>query len=322
MRAVIQRVLSANASEDGKVISSIGKGLCVLIGISRNDTKSDIEYIVKKILNSKLFEDSSGKRWSKSVKDCEGEILCLSQVTLYNTFKGNKLDFHHAMAPEKGKEFYNNFLENIRAQYKPDLVKEGIFGAHLVITLQNDGPVTITVDSPDSLGKKEEMELGLSSSQTPSIKQDSTSSQTCLIKQDSAYSQTNQSFGDSNLSCVCSKVENGVDKVKQGSTSSQTCLVKQDHTSSQTRLVKQDSTSSQTHLIMQDSISSQTIKESELSEDNSSANQDSKFSQTTSILQSNMSSQTHLVKQDSVSSQTCSRLQEGMSNSARAQTTA
>ncbi|XP_014290352.1 uncharacterized protein Dtd [Halyomorpha halys] len=322
MRVVIQRVLSANASADGKIISSIGKGLCVLVGISRNDTKSDIEYIVKKILNSKLFGDSSGKLWSKSVKDCGGEILCLSQVTLYNTFKGNKLDFHHAMASDKGKEFYNQFLEHIRAEYKPELVKEGIFGAHLVISLQNDGPVTITVDSPNSLGKKEKMELDLCSSQTASVKQDSTSSQTCLVKQDSAYSQTNQSFGDNNLNCPCSQVENIADKVKQGSASSQTCLVKQDHSSSQTRLVKQDSTSSQTHLIMQDIISSQTIKENEISEDTSSASQDSKFSQTTSILQSNMSSQTHLVKQDSVSSQTCSRLQEGIPNAATAQTTA
>lgn len=88
---------------------------------------------MKKILNSKLFEDSSGKRWSKSVKDCEGEILCLSQVTLYNTFKGNKPDFHHAMAPDKGKEFYNKFLEYIRAEYKPDLVKGNFINLSLYV---------------------------------------------------------------------------------------------------------------------------------------------------------------------------------------------
>ncbi|XP_014258393.2 D-aminoacyl-tRNA deacylase [Cimex lectularius] len=155
MRAVVQKVASASAKHagTGEIISSIGKGLCVLVGISREDTKKDLDYIVNKILNLKLFEDEgetgdSTRRWKKSVKDRRLEVLCLSQVTLCHSFKGNKVDFHHAMAPGPSRAFYAELVEALRSRHDPDLVKEGAFGEHLVIELQNDGPVTITLESP------------------------------------------------------------------------------------------------------------------------------------------------------------------------------
>ncbi|BET00318.1 Hypothetical protein NTJ_13134 [Nesidiocoris tenuis] len=154
MRALIQRVVSADAAYvNGEVISSIGRGLCVLVGVANGDTKKDIDYIVKKILNLKLFEDDesdSSKPFKKSVKDRHLEILCLSQITLYHTLKGNKLDFHHAMAPAQSRDFYGEFLQALRSQYEPDLVKEGAFGEHLVIGIKNDGPVTVMLESPKS----------------------------------------------------------------------------------------------------------------------------------------------------------------------------
>lgn len=150
MRAVIQRVLNASVTlvDSGEVVSSIGHGLCVLVGISRNDTKKDVEYIVRKILNTRIFGDEDGKRWTKSVKDCEGEILCVSQVTLYHSFKGNKLDFHHAMSPDPGQTFYNEFLDYLKSQYNADRIQDGKFGAHMLVNIQNDGPVTIVIESP------------------------------------------------------------------------------------------------------------------------------------------------------------------------------
>ena len=94
MKAVIQRVQSASVSVDGNVIASIGRGICVLIGIHVKDTPKERETIVRKILNLRIFDDEKNKRWSKSVKDLNLEILCVSQFTLYHIMKGNKPDFH------------------------------------------------------------------------------------------------------------------------------------------------------------------------------------------------------------------------------------
>ncbi|KAL1116728.1 hypothetical protein AAG570_005200 [Ranatra chinensis] len=123
MRTVIQRVVSATASVNGEVISSIGRGLCILVGISREDTEKDIDYLVKKILNIRFFEDDSEKRWNKNIVEKDYEILCLSQITLYHKLKGNKLDFHQAMPPQSSKDFYHKFLQELRNQYKSERVK-------------------------------------------------------------------------------------------------------------------------------------------------------------------------------------------------------
>ncbi|KAK7789035.1 hypothetical protein R5R35_006535 [Gryllus longicercus] len=146
MKAVIQRVLRASVTVDGEVISSIGNGLCVLIGISREDSASDIE--VRKILNIRLFNGENGKRWDVSVKEKGLEILCVSQFTLYHCLKGNKLDFRNAMTAENSEEFYQTFLMTLKSQYKPELVKDGKFGAYMNVQIENDGPVTIELESP------------------------------------------------------------------------------------------------------------------------------------------------------------------------------
>jgi len=152
MKAVIQRVISASVSVDGSVVSSIGRGICVLIGLSRDDTDKEIEYIVRKILNVRLFDGDDDKRWCKSVMDKQFSVLCVSQFTLYGVLKGNKPDFHFAMANEQSREFYVRFLERLRASYKPDLVHDGQFGAYMQVSIENDGPVTISLDSID-MGK-------------------------------------------------------------------------------------------------------------------------------------------------------------------------
>ncbi|XP_023705386.1 D-aminoacyl-tRNA deacylase 1 [Cryptotermes secundus] len=148
MKAIVQRVMRATVTVEDEVISSIGRGLCVLIGISKDDTKRDIEYIARKILGIRLFEDERGKRWNLSVKDKGYEILCISQFTLYHVLKGNKLDFHNAMATEKSEAFYQEFIGLLRAQYQADLIKDGKFGAYMQVNIQNDGPVTIELESP------------------------------------------------------------------------------------------------------------------------------------------------------------------------------
>ena len=147
MKAVLQRVVSGSVSVGGEVISSIGKGIVALIGIHRDDTRADLEYIVKKIVSIRMWEDESGRRWAKSAKDLELEILCVSQFTLYHVMKGNKPDFHLAMAGEKSQIFYNEFLTEMKKAYSEDKIKDGQFGAMMEVNIVNDGPVTLELDS-------------------------------------------------------------------------------------------------------------------------------------------------------------------------------
>ncbi|XP_043843967.1 D-aminoacyl-tRNA deacylase 1 [Dromiciops gliroides] len=148
MKAIIQRVARASVTVGEEQISSIGRGICVLLGISMEDTQKELEHMVRKILNLRVFEDESGKHWSKSVMDKQFEVLCVSQFTLQCILKGNKPDFHMAMPTEQAETFYNNFLEQLRKAYKPELIKDGKFGAYMQVHIQNDGPVTIELESP------------------------------------------------------------------------------------------------------------------------------------------------------------------------------
>ncbi|XP_052097665.1 D-aminoacyl-tRNA deacylase-like [Mytilus californianus] len=152
MKAIIQRVMQASVTVDGEVINSIGKGLCVLVGITRKDKAGEMDYLAKKIVNIRLWDDEvNGKKWDKSVKDLGYEILCISQFTLALEMKGNKPDFHDAMNPEYSEPFYNDFLDLMRSMYKPEKVKGGVFGGYMQIHIQNDGPITIPLDTPSSL---------------------------------------------------------------------------------------------------------------------------------------------------------------------------
>ena len=148
MKAVIQRVLKASVSVTDELVSSIQAGLCVLIGIARDDTDKDADFIIRKILNIRLFEDSVGNaKWNKSVTERDLEILCVSQFTLQSTLKGTKPDFHLAMCADQSKEFYEMFMAKLRQSYKAERVKDGRFGAYMQVAIQNDGPVTIIIDS-------------------------------------------------------------------------------------------------------------------------------------------------------------------------------
>ncbi|CAG8483759.1 5524_t:CDS:10 [Ambispora leptoticha] len=153
MRAVLQRVSSSSVSGntrnlDGKIISAINRGVCVLVGIASSDTESDIEYIVRKILNVRVFEDESGtKMWMRSVKDAELEILCISQFTLYASLTKNKPSFHQAMNSEASKGMYTTFLNRLKQAYVEDRVKDGVFGAMMKVNIVNEGPVTLELDS-------------------------------------------------------------------------------------------------------------------------------------------------------------------------------
>ncbi|KAK3557141.1 hypothetical protein QTP70_024733 [Hemibagrus guttatus] len=148
MKAIIQRVIKASVTVGENHISSIGRGICVFVGISTQDTQKDVDYIVRKILNLRLFEDENGCAWNRNVMDKGFEVLCVSQFTLQCILKGNKPDFHSAMHADFAQPFYNNILEQLRIAYKPELIKDGQFGAYMQVHIQNDGPVTIYLESP------------------------------------------------------------------------------------------------------------------------------------------------------------------------------
>ncbi|CAN6912964.1 unnamed protein product [Brassica oleracea var. botrytis] len=152
MRAVIQRVSSSSVTVDGRVVSEIGPGLLVLIGIHESDTDADADYICRKVLNMRLFtNESTGRGWDQNVSSVN-KICLFLQFTLYGFMKGNKPDFHVAMPPEKAKPFYASLVERFQKAYnKPDAVK-GIktFSIGYKVNLVNDGPVTMQLESPQS----------------------------------------------------------------------------------------------------------------------------------------------------------------------------
>ncbi|XP_052769435.1 D-aminoacyl-tRNA deacylase 1-like isoform X2 [Mya arenaria] len=107
--------------------------------------------VARKILSLRLFDAENGKKWDKSVVDKEYEVLCVSQFTLHRILKGNKLDFHDAMGPDLAPQFYENFLQLMKQNYAEDKIKNGVFGADMQVHIQNDGPVTIPLESPENL---------------------------------------------------------------------------------------------------------------------------------------------------------------------------
>ncbi|PVU95131.1 hypothetical protein BB561_002027 [Smittium simulii] len=145
MRAVIHRVKSANVKVEGKVVSEIKEGLCALIGLCQEDTESDLEFIVKKILDTPVFQSQNTL---KSLAHENRDILCISQFTLYGkTVKGNKPDFHESMKTENARKMYNIFLDKLRTAYKREMVYDGVFGAMMDVSMQTDGILTLQFDS-------------------------------------------------------------------------------------------------------------------------------------------------------------------------------
>ncbi|GJJ69303.1 D-aminoacyl-tRNA deacylase [Entomortierella parvispora] len=169
MRAVLQRVVQASVEVNGQQISKIKRGLCVLIGLSVDDTTADLDYMVKKLLSVRVFDshtahvdapaslptestadavEEPNRMWAKSVVDIGGEILCVSQFTLYGqVIKGSKPDFHLSMKSTQSKDMYHDFLARLRKAYKSDRIKDGEFGAMMLVNIANDGPVTLELDS-------------------------------------------------------------------------------------------------------------------------------------------------------------------------------
>ena len=146
MKLVIQKVTSSSLYIEGYLISQIKQGLVVLIGISKSDSENVIDKLVKKLLNLRVFEDENSKM-NYSILDIEGEILLVSQFTLYaDTRKGNRPSFINAADPKNAEPLYNKFLEKLHIVLG-DNIKTGRFGANMQIELVNDGPVTIIVEN-------------------------------------------------------------------------------------------------------------------------------------------------------------------------------
>ena len=146
MRALIQRVQSASVSIDNKIHSSIEKGLLIFIGIEDADSDADINWLVSKMVNLRIFNDADGVM-NLSVKEIGGEVLIVSQFTLHaSTKKGNRPSYIKAARPEIAVPVYQNFLSEIE-ELLPQKIFSGVFGADMKVSLINDGPVTIMMDS-------------------------------------------------------------------------------------------------------------------------------------------------------------------------------
>ena len=140
MRAVVQRVNEASVVADGERVAAIGKGLLVLLGVARTDTRSEADRLARKLLSLRVFADEAGKM-NLSVRDVDGEILCISQFTLLgDTRKGNRPSFADAAPAADAEALYRHVLAALGAQ-------GGRFGAHMEVALTNDGPVTLVVEA-------------------------------------------------------------------------------------------------------------------------------------------------------------------------------
>ena len=145
MKFVIQRVTEASVSVEGEVIGKIGKGFLVLIGVGESDTKEIADKLVKKLVGLRIFEDENGQT-NLALKDVDGELLLISQFTLYaNCKKGYRPSFTEAGAPDKANELYEYIIEECRKTVPS--VQKGQFGADMKVSLINDGPFTILLDS-------------------------------------------------------------------------------------------------------------------------------------------------------------------------------
>ena len=148
MKAVIQRVSSASVIIEGKIKGEIQKGYLVLLGVCHDDTKEDVVWLANKIVNLRIFADRDGLM-NLNLEDVEGNVLVISQFTLHaKTKKGNRPSYIHAAKPEIAVPLYEDFVANLKDLIKKD-VQTGEFGADMQVSLTNDGPVTIIIDTKD-----------------------------------------------------------------------------------------------------------------------------------------------------------------------------
>ena len=145
MKAVIQRVSHASVVVDGQTVGSCGEGYMILLGVAQGDTETDAELLAKKIVNLRIFEDENGKM-NRSIKDIDGEMLVISQFTLLANYRhGNRPDFMESAKPDEANRLYEYFKSLVAAEVRR--VESGVFGAHMEVSLLNNGPVTIVMDS-------------------------------------------------------------------------------------------------------------------------------------------------------------------------------
>ena len=143
MRLVVQRVKNAKVEVDNKIVGQINQGYMVLVGVGPNDTEKEADYLAKKLINLRVFEDENGKM-NLGLKDVNGELLLISQFTLYaDCSGGNRPSFINAAKPDKANELYEYFCKKCAESVH---VQKGVFGAHMEVTLQNSGPVTILLE--------------------------------------------------------------------------------------------------------------------------------------------------------------------------------
>ena len=146
MRALIQRVSSSSVEVDNKIVGSIKKGLVVFLGITHDDSDKEIDFISNKILNLRIFGDDNKENFEKSIIDISGELLIISQFTLYGeTKKGRRPSFIDSAKSEYAEPIYKNFINKIKEQNIK--VETGIFGAKMRVNIVNEGPVTLMLDS-------------------------------------------------------------------------------------------------------------------------------------------------------------------------------
>ena len=147
MKLLVQRVSSAKVDVDSKTVGKNNKGFLVLIGVTHTDTKEIADYLVKKLCNLRVFKDENSKM-NLSIKDVDGELLIVSQFTLYADCQhGNRPSFVNSAKPDMANELYEYFVERCRKEVKN--VETGIFGADMKVSLLNDGPVTIMLEKED-----------------------------------------------------------------------------------------------------------------------------------------------------------------------------
>ena len=147
MRSLIQRVTSSSVQVENKIISEIVSGLVVLLGITHNDSANDSNYLINKILNLRIFGDDNSDNFELSLLDTNKDILIISQFTLYaDTKKGRRPSFIESAKSDVAKKIYDEFISLIKTQTEIN-VKTGIFGAKMLVNINNDGPVTISMDS-------------------------------------------------------------------------------------------------------------------------------------------------------------------------------